>query len=116
MATLMGVSVGNLGHWRVGHRVHHGRLLLATALLMALTDFAFADSSTFWPLLVIAFVGTLNPSSGDVSVFLPLERVRIAEAAGGNARTTLFARYSLLGTLLSAFGALALWRPHCQDG
>jgi hypothetical protein len=33
----------------------------------------FALVTSFWPLLLIALVGTLNPSSGDVSVFLPLE-------------------------------------------
>jgi len=78
---------------------------------MAATGFAFAASSTFWPLLLVAFVGTLNPSSGDVSLFLPLEHARIAEAADGDARTALFARYSLMGSLLSAFGALAAAFP-----
>ena len=48
-----------------------------------------------------AFAGTLNPSSGDVSVFLPLEHARLAEAAHDDTRTTLFARYSLLGALFA---------------
>ena len=60
---------------------------------------------------LIAFVGTLNPSSGDVSVFLPLEHARLAEAAHGDARTALFARYSLLGALFAALGALAAALP-----
>jgi hypothetical protein len=34
-------------------------------------------------LLVIAFVGTMNPSSGDVSVFLRLEQARLAAAGQG---------------------------------
>jgi hypothetical protein len=49
----------------------------------------------------------LNPSSGDVSVFLPLEHARLAEAAEGGARTTLFARYATTGALFAALGALA---------
>ncbi|MEQ1807975.1 MAG: MFS transporter, partial [Burkholderiaceae bacterium] len=65
----------------------------------------------FWPLLIVAFVGTLNPGSGDVSVFLPLEHSRLAGAASGAARTTLFARYSLLASLSAAFGALAAAVP-----
>lgn len=59
----------------------------------------------------MAFVGTLNPSSGDVSIFLPLEHARIAEAAQGDVRTTMFARYSLTGALCAALGALAAAMP-----
>jgi predicted MFS family arabinose efflux permease len=62
-------------------------------------------------LFLIAFVGTLNPSSGDVSFFLPLEHARLADAAQGEARTSLFARYSLVGSLFAALGALAVSLP-----
>ncbi len=110
-ATLLGSALATLAIGAWGHHVHHRRLLLGAALLMAATGFAFAASSTFWPLLLVAFVGTLNPSSGDVSLFLPLEHARIADAADGDARTVLFARYSLMGSLLSAFGALAAALP-----
>ena len=110
-ATLLGSALATLAIGAWGYRVHHGRLLLGAALLMSCTGFAFAASSSFWPLLLVAFVGTLNPSSGDVSLFLPLEHARIAEAADGDARTSLFARYSLMGSLLSAFGALAAAVP-----
>ncbi|MES2295989.1 MAG: MFS transporter [Pseudomonadota bacterium] len=110
-ATLLGSALATLAIGAWGHRAHHARLLLGAALLMSATGFAFAASSTFWPLLLIAFIGTLNPSSGDVSVFLPLEHARIAEAADGDARTALFARYSLMGSLLSAIGALAAALP-----
>ena len=78
---------------------------------MAATGLGFASLASFWPLLIVAFVGTLNPSSGDVSVFLPLEHARLAGAAEGNARTALFARYSVLGALCAAFGALAAGVP-----
>ena len=110
-ATLLGSALATLAIGAWGHRFHHGQLLLGAALLMAVTGFAFAVNSTFWPLLMVAFVGTLNPSSGDVSLFLPLEHARIAEAADGDSRTALFARYSLMGSLLSAFGALAAALP-----
>jgi len=110
-ATLLGSALATLAVGAWGHRFHHRNLLLGAALLMAATGFAFATGSTFWPLLVIAFVGTLNPSSGDVSLFLPLEHARLAEAAHDEARTALFARYSLLGALFAAFGALAAGFP-----
>ena len=110
-ATLLGSACATLAVGAWGHRIHHHRLISGAAVLMAATGFAFGMASTFWPLLVIAFVGTLNPSSGDVSVFLPLEHARLAEAAEGDARTTLFARYSLAGSLAAAIGALAAALP-----
>jgi MFS family permease len=110
-ATLLGSALATLAVGAWGHRFAHRHLLLAAALLMAATGFFFAGLSAFWPLLLIAFVGTLNPSSGDVSVFLPLEHARLAEAAQGDARTALFARYSLTGALGAALGALAAAVP-----
>lgn len=110
-ATLLGSATLTLLLGAHGHRFHHRPLLLGAALLMAATGLLFAGLSGFWPLLLVAFVGTLNPSSGDVSVFLPLEHARLAEAAQGHDRTALFARYSLTGALFAAFGALAAALP-----
>jgi MFS family permease len=78
---------------------------------MAATGLAFAGLSTLWPLLLVAFVSTLNPSSGDASVFLPLEHTVLAAAAPDAQRTTVFARYSFLGSIFGADGALASGIP-----
>jgi MFS family permease len=86
-------------------RVH--RVLFGACALMVGTGIGFASLSTFWPLFIVAVVGTLNPSSGDVSVFLPMEQTLVAETATGGTRTALFARYNLAGALTGAFGALA---------
>jgi len=110
-ATMFGSAMATVAVGAWGHRFRSSRLLRGAALLMALTGVGFAVFSSFWPLLVVAFVGTLNPSSGDVSVFLPLEHARLAGAARGHARTALFARYSLLGGIAAAFGALAAAVP-----
>ena len=111
-ATLLGSALATLAVGTWGHKTHSSRLLQAAALLMAATGVGFAGISSFWPLLLVAFVGTLNPSSGDVSVFLPLEQARLASAASDNqGRTALFARYSLLGALCAALGALAAAVP-----
>ena len=95
----------------IGHRWPQQKLLLGAALLMIATGLGFAGVEAFWPLLLVAFFGTINPGSGDVSVFLPLEHARLAHAADGNARTALFARYSLAGSLCAAVGALAAGLP-----
>ncbi|MGU7779322.1 MFS transporter [Burkholderia sp. PU8-34] len=110
-ATLAGSAIATITVGIVAGRLPHRRMLIFAAALMAATGIGFASLSTLWPLLVIAFVGTLNPSSGDVSLFLPLEQARLAEAATGDARTTLFARYSLVGALSAALGSLAAGLP-----
>jgi MFS family permease len=109
--TMLGSALATVAVGAWGHRFASGRLLRGAALLMAATGVGFAGFSSFWPLLVVAFVGTLNPSSGDVSVFLPLEHARLAAAASGQARTALFARYSVLGALCAALGALGAAAP-----
>ena len=93
--------------WRFRYR---SMLLAATGLMIA-TGLGFAAFSRFWPLLVVAVVGTLNPSSGDVSVFLPLEQAMLARLVPDKRRTALFARYSLVGALVGAVGALAAGLP-----
>jgi MFS family permease len=109
--TLLGSAAATIAVGAWGHRFASGRLLGAAALLMTITGLAFAGFSSLWPLLAVAVIGTLNPSSGDVSVFLPLEHSRLAAAARGDARTALFARYSVMGALCAALGALAAALP-----
>lgn len=110
-ATLLGSGLLALLAGLYAHRFHYRSLLLAATLLMAATGAGFALIPDFWPLLVVAFVGTLNPSSGDVSVFLPLEHAMLARAVDDRDRTAVFARYSLAGALAAAVGALAAGLP-----
>ncbi|MDM0075457.1 MFS transporter [Variovorax sp. J2P1-59] len=110
-ATMLGSAAATLAVGAWGYRFAGMKLLRGAAMLMAATGLGFASLSSFWPLLIVALVGTLNPSSGDVSVFLPLEHARLAGAAQGHARTALFARYSLVGALCAALGALAAAVP-----
>ena len=97
---------------RYGHRL----LLLGSTLLMIGTGMGFALETHFWPLLVVGFLGTLNPSSGDVSLFLPLEQALLAETATDRSRTPLFVAYSLTGSLVAALGALAAGLPELLLG
>lgn len=110
-ATLLGSALATLALGAWGHRAPQRSLLLGAALLMAATGLAFAGLTSFWPLLLVAFLGTLNPGSGDVSVFLPLEHARLAQVGEGMDRTRIFARYSLVGALCAAAGALAAGLP-----
>jgi MFS family permease len=110
-ATLIGSAVLTLLVGFVAHRFRARPLLAGAAVLMAATGVGFGLVHDFWPLLVVAFVGTLNPSSGDVSVFLPLEQAVLPRTVGARQRTALFARYSLVGSLVGAAGALCAGVP-----
>jgi MFS family permease len=110
-ATLLGSAALTLAVGLTAHRAAPRPLLLGAALLMLATGFCFALFSDFWPLVVIGFVGTLNPSAGDVSLFLPLEQALLAHGVADDKRTALFARYSLVGSLVGALGALAAGLP-----
>ncbi len=107
-ATLLGSALATLAVGRWGHRFSIRRLLLAAALLMAATGAGFAALSSLWPLLVVSFVGTLNPSSGDASIFMPLDHTMLATAKD---RPGVFARYSFIGSVAGALGALAAALP-----
>ena len=78
---------------------------------MIATGTAFALVDNYAVLLVVAFAGTANPSAGSVSVFVPLEHAVLAREAASEARTKMFARYSLVGALAGAGGALAAGIP-----
>jgi MFS family permease len=106
-ASLLGSALLTLAFGLVAYRIPRRRGLLAAGLLMAATGIGFAGLEGFLPLLVIAFVGTLNPS-GDVSIFLPLEHTVIAHVVADEERTTVFARYSFVGAFFGALGALSV--------
>jgi MFS family permease len=110
-ATLLGSAALTLAIGLAGHRFRRRAVLLGAAALMVATGLAFAGITSFWPLLVVAFVGTVNPSAGDVTLFLPTEQAVLAETSGARDRTALFAWYNLTGTFAGAAGALAAGFP-----
>jgi MFS family permease len=110
-ATLLGSAALTIFVGFAAHRIGRRRLLVWAALLMIATGIGFLVERDFWPLIAIAFIGTLNPSPGDVSVFYPLEQALLAESVPAKIRTTSFAIYSLIGSLVAALGALAAGLP-----
>ena len=107
-AAMLGSAILTLGVGLAGHRVSARGLLMLSCLLMLATGLAFSQAHSFWPLVIVAFVGTLNPSSGDVSVFVPLEQAMMANAGPDADRTTRFAMYNVVGAVGVALGALSI--------
>ena len=111
-ATLLGSAILTLTIGLRGFRQTPTRLLLWLTGLMALTGIGFATITWFWGLFIIGAIGTMNPSSGDVSPFLPLEQALLPLTTTDERRTVIFARYAMVASLLSALGSLAAGLPH----
>ncbi len=115
-AALLGTAVMTLGVGYLASRHDLRNLLLVGAVVMSATGAVFATVGSagvaLLPLFaIIAFVGTANPSSGDIGIFVPLEHAMLARDATDADRTRVFARYSLVGGLSAAVGALGATMP-----
>jgi MFS family permease len=111
-ATLLGSATLTLWTGLRLARVGVRSVLLASCGLMAFTGIGFSLVTRFWPLVVVGFVGTLNPSGGDVSLFLPMEQTALADLTTEAERPHRFAVYNLGAALAAAAGALASALPH----
>jgi MFS family permease len=110
-AAMLGSALLTLGVGVVGARYDHRQLLLGAASLMVATGVAYAAIDEYALLLVVSFAGTINPSGGSVSIFVPLEHAILAREVPDADRTKAFARYSLIGAMAGAGGALISATP-----
>ena len=110
-AALLGSALLTLGAGFLAVRYDVRALLLAASVLMIASGLAYAAANDYAVLLVVAFVGTINPSGGSTSVFVPLEHTVLSGAVAPARRTWAFARYSLIGALAGAAGALVAATP-----
>ena len=110
-ATLFGSALVTLWAGFATRRIGVRRMFLGAAALMIATGLGFTWARGFWTLVAIAFVETMNPSAGDVSLFLPLEQTAIAQAIGTRDLTSVFAIYNVAGAMGGALGALASGLP-----
>ncbi len=108
---LFGSALMTLAFGALGASVDQRKLLLAASAMMVASGLAFACSATYAVVLLIAFVGTVNPSAGSSSIFSSLEQAVLSRSVADHARTQIFARYSLIGAFAAALGALASAAP-----
>jgi MFS family permease len=110
-ASLLGTALFTLAIGLFAPRHDLRNLLLGGAALMAGTGLAFPNFDQIVFIGLVAFVGTINPSTGDLGVLVPLEHAMLAHGASDQERTRVFARYSLIGALSMAAGSLAAALP-----
>src|SRR3954462_4392125 len=110
-AALLGSAATTLAIGYLAPRYDVRTLLLACASLMIVTGIAIPNAQHLVFIAAIAFIGTMNPTTGDIGVHIPLEQASLAQGASDKDRTHIFARYSLVGALSLAAGALAAGAP-----
>lgn len=110
-ASLLGTALLTLIVGWIAPRHDLRPLLMFGAGLMAATGIAFPGVEHFLLIALVAFVGTINPSGGDLGVLVPLEHAVLARSTTDARRTQVFARYSLIGALCTAAGSLAAALP-----
>ncbi len=110
-ASLLGTALLTLAVGLIAPRHDLRKLLLGGAVLMACTGLAFPNFDQFVLIAIVAFAGTVNPSTGDLGVLVPLEHAMLAHGVPDHERTRTFARYSLIGALSMAAGSLAAATP-----
>ena len=110
-ASLLGTAVLTLAIGAIAPRHDLRILMLAGAGVMALTGLAFPAFQHIAFVAAIAFIGTINPSTGDIGIMIPLEHAMLAREVSDQQRTRTFARYSLIGALSMAAGSLAAAVP-----
>jgi MFS family permease len=110
-AALLGTALLTLSVGFLAPRYDLRNLLLVGAALMVATGIAFPTFEHFAFILMVAFFGTMNPSTGDLGVLVPIEHAMLAQNASDRDRTSVFAWYSLIGALSMAAGALAAATP-----
>jgi MFS family permease len=110
-ASLLGTAALTLTVGWIAPRRDLRSLLLFGAGLMAATGIAFPNVEHYFLIAAVAFIGTINPSGGDLGVLVPLEHTVLARSTTDDGRTRVFARYSLTGALCTAAGSLAASAP-----
>jgi MFS family permease len=110
-AALLGSAATTLAIGYLAPRYDVRTLLLICALLMIVTGIAIPNVQHLVFIAAVAFIGTINPTTGDIGVHIPLEQASLAQGASDKDRTHIFARYSLIGALSIAAGALVAGAP-----
>ena len=109
--TLVGTALMTLWVGWIANRYSRRLLLLTAAVLMVATGVGFVAVTEFWPLLVIAVVGTMNPTSGRCEHFCAARTDRARRnhrAAAANRAVRALQRH---GSCAAALGVLAAAFP-----
>src|SRR3954467_3385912 len=101
-ASLLGTAALTLIVGFVAPRFELRNLFLAGAGSIVMTGLIFPAAENLLPVLLVAFIGSINPSAGDLGMLVPLEHAMLTRETADRERTSVFARYSLIGAFAAA--------------
>ena len=104
--TLVGDTAVSLYLTTRADRLGRRRMLIVGAILMVAAGMTFAWTRDFLLLVVAGTIGVISPSGNEVGPFLPIEQAALAHVVPPDSRTTVFAWYTLAGSLATAAGSL----------
>ncbi len=104
--TLVGDTVVSLYLTTRADRIGRRRMLIIGAMLMAAAGLAFGSTRNFVFLVVAGTIGVISPSGNEVGPFLSIEQAALSHVVPDQARTTVFAWYTLAGSFATAVGSL----------
>jgi len=105
--TLVGDAGISLLLTTTADRFGRKKTLVIGAILMMVAGVAFNLTSNPLLLIIAAIVGVISPSGNEIGPFLPVEQAMLSQLVSKDRRTAVFAWYGLIGSLATAFGALA---------
>ena len=119
-STLIGDTAVSLLITTRADRIGRRHMLIVGAALMAAAGLVFASTRQWWLLLAAGTIGVISPSGNEVGPFLSLEQAALSHVVTDRTRTTVFAWYTLAGSLATASGALSggaiVRRPAARPG
>ena len=104
--TLVGDTAVSLYLTTHADRLGRRRMLIVGAILMVAAGVIFAWTRDFLLLVIAGTIGVISPSGNEVGPFLPIEQAALAHVVRSDARTAVFAWYTLAGSLATAAGSL----------
>jgi MFS family permease len=104
--TLLGDTAVSLALTTQADRIGRRRTLVYGAILMAGAGISFACTRNLLLLVIAATVGVISPSGNEVGPFLSIEQAALSQTISSRDRTSVFAWYSLAGSLATAAGSL----------
>lgn len=105
--TLVGDAGISLVLTTTADRFGRKKTLIIGALLMMVAGVVFILTSNPLLLILAAIIGVISPSGNEIGPFLPIEQAMLSQLVSKEQRTGVFAWYGLIGSLATAFGALA---------
>jgi len=96
----------------ISEKIGRRRLLIIFTLLSAITGLALVVINSYLPLLLFAFLGSINGGGGGKGgPAQPLEQASLADTVPSKKRNDLYAIYGIVSVVGTALGALAAGLP-----